>query len=110
MKLKINQGVRDTLAELDAALARVDEVSEKLADRGLSDSDAMRAGYDKRQLESIVVGIAARLISHASEGRRYPHMVEGSYRADRVRKPRPSHQPKSVKLQPTLLERFGSQT
>ncbi len=80
MKLVVNAGVRKTMQDLAQLMDQLDALSLILADRGSLESTAMEAGLDKRSCEAAIHGAACRLISHATQGKRYPMMTAGSYR------------------------------
>ncbi len=76
MKYVINQGVRDSIEELASLFERFDSVTSILSDRTVANSIATDAGFEKRSVESSIVSCAAKIISHATKGRRYPHMTK----------------------------------
>lgn len=75
MKLVINQGVRDTIADLGTLLDQYDQLTGTLANRTTSNAIAVQAGYDKTALKDRIVSCAAKILSHATRGRRYPNMT-----------------------------------
>lgn len=80
MKLIVNKGVRECMAELDRLFDRADAL-DRIMNDGLH-SAAMDAGLDKQANNTAVIGTAARLISHATQGRRYPLMTGILYGRD----------------------------
>lgn len=77
MKLVVNKGVRDCVAELDQLLLEHAEVCRILANPGGMPPTALSGlGLQRARTEKCIVGCAARIISHATRGKRYPHMTD----------------------------------
>jgi len=76
MKLTINQGVRETIAKLETLFDEYDALGTILSNRSLPTSVAAEAGINKKAIESAIVSCAAKILSHATRGRRYPNMTD----------------------------------
>ena len=76
MKYVINKGVRDTIVELGVLFDRFEKITELLADPAAANSIAVEASIEKRGIEQTIVGVSARLLSHATKGHRFPHMTK----------------------------------
>jgi len=81
MKYVMNQGVRDTVAELDQVAMQFDELTTQLANPNCQATHALNAGYDRQRLQERMASLACRILSHATRGKRYPNMTDGVYRA-----------------------------
>jgi hypothetical protein len=82
MKLIVNKGVRDTIAELERLFDEQEVLVGRLANPAASYEGAINDGFDKQALERRIVNMAARLLSHATRGRRFPNMTK-EYRREK---------------------------
>jgi len=72
-KLVVNNGVREALADLDRLFTEFEQTVVGLSRCG-PEGD-LTLGRRKMDLEKTIVGVAARLVSHATSGKRFPHMT-----------------------------------
>jgi hypothetical protein len=79
MKLVINKGVRDTMQELERLHDQLDAITSSLSKPDASFSNAMNDGLEKQSIERTILGACARMLSHATKGKRYPLMTERFY-------------------------------
>ena len=79
MRLVINKGVREALVELEAAFDKVDASTRILSNPNGDFAQASAVGFDKMEQERAVLTAAARLLSHATRGKRYPNMTGRFY-------------------------------
>jgi transcription initiation factor TFIIIB Brf1 subunit/transcription initiation factor TFIIB len=74
MKLTVNKGVREEMAALYKLFDEHDLLSARMGNDASLDDFATRQSVERR-----IVGTAARLLSHATRGKRFPMMTEGTY-------------------------------
>jgi hypothetical protein len=67
MKIRVTSKVRALLVELDQAFERFHGYAATLADRCISNSEAMEAGANKSAQERIILGIAYRINNATKE-------------------------------------------
>ena len=76
MKLTINKGVRESISELEKLFDQFDALGRTLSDRNLPPSIASDMEYERKSIESQIVSCGAKILSHATRGRRYPNMTD----------------------------------